>query len=72
MPTLAPQIAIPNSFAMAEATIVAGLTTTSKTKSGAAHKSMMPTVIIYDPALSVRLPDWVQFGTALQGVEHAQ
>mmetsp|Transcript_28131 Transcript_28131/g.51939 ORF Transcript_28131/g.51939 Transcript_28131/m.51939 type:complete len:450 (-) Transcript_28131:157-1506(-) len=71
MPTLAPQIAIPNSFAMAEATIVAGLTTTSKIKSGAAHKSMMPTVIIYDPALSAGLPDWVRFGTALRGVEHA-
>ncbi|KAL7530826.1 hypothetical protein ACHAXR_005727 [Thalassiosira sp. AJA248-18] len=71
MPPIPPQIAIPNSFAMAEATHVAGLTTTSKTKSGAAHKSIMPTVIIYDPALSAGLPDWVRFGTALRGVEHA-
>ena len=71
MPTLAPQIAILNLLAMAEATIVAGLTTTSKTKSGVVHKSMMPTVIIYDPALSAGLPNWVQFGTALQGAEHA-
>eukprot|EP00581_Thalassiosira_minuscula_P016686 CAMPEP_0183727022 /NCGR_PEP_ID=MMETSP0737-20130205/24617_1 /TAXON_ID=385413 /ORGANISM="Thalassiosira miniscula, Strain CCMP1093" /LENGTH=398 /DNA_ID=CAMNT_0025958537 /DNA_START=148 /DNA_END=1344 /DNA_ORIENTATION=+ len=71
MPPLPPQIAIPNSFAMAEATHVAGITTTAKTKSGAAHKSLMPTVIVYDPALSAGLPDWVRFGTALRGVEHA-
>eukprot|EP00548_Thalassiothrix_antarctica_P018633 CAMPEP_0194192910 /NCGR_PEP_ID=MMETSP0154-20130528/72617_1 /TAXON_ID=1049557 /ORGANISM="Thalassiothrix antarctica, Strain L6-D1" /LENGTH=172 /DNA_ID=CAMNT_0038916751 /DNA_START=67 /DNA_END=581 /DNA_ORIENTATION=+ len=56
MPALPPQIAIPNSFAMAEATHVAGLTTKAKTKSGAAHPSLMPTVIIYDPALSKGLP----------------
>ena len=31
---------------------------------------MMPTVIIYDPALSAGLPDWVRFGTALRGIEH--
>jgi len=71
MPTLPPQIAIPNSFAMAEGTYVAGLTTSSKTKSGAAHSSLLPTVIIYDPVLSAGLPDWVRFGTALRGVEHA-
>lgn len=71
MPNLPPQIAIPNSFAMAEATHVAGLTTSSKTKSGAAHSSLLPTVIIYDPKLSSGLPDWVRFGTALRGVEHA-
>eukprot|EP00242_Pyramimonas_sp_CCMP2087_P010705 CAMPEP_0198217132 /NCGR_PEP_ID=MMETSP1445-20131203/61766_1 /TAXON_ID=36898 /ORGANISM="Pyramimonas sp., Strain CCMP2087" /LENGTH=406 /DNA_ID=CAMNT_0043893677 /DNA_START=166 /DNA_END=1386 /DNA_ORIENTATION=- len=71
MPPLPPQVAIPNSFAMAEATHVAGLTTAAKTKSGAAHSSMLPTVIIYDPALSAGLPDWVRFGTALRGVEHA-
>eukprot|EP01047_Picozoa_sp_COSAG01_P069747 COSAG01_NODE_10400_length_2176_cov_2.485315_3_plen_74_part_00 len=28
-------------------------------------------VVIYDPALSRGLPDWVRFGTALRGVEHA-
>lgn len=71
MPILPPQIAIPNSFAMAEGTHVAGLTTSSKTKSGAAHSSLLPTVIIYDPALSFGLPDWVRFGTALRAVEHA-
>jgi len=68
---LPPQIAIPNSFAMAEATHVAGITLNTGTKSGAANKSLMPTVIIYDPALSAGLPDWVRFGTALRGVEHA-
>ena len=71
MPELPPQIAIPNSFAMAEATHVAGLVTKNNTKSGAAHPSMMPSVIIYDPALSAGLPGWVRFGTALRGVEHA-
>jgi alcohol dehydrogenase class IV len=71
MPILPPQIAIPNSFAMAEGTHVAGLTTSSRIKSGVAHSSMLPTVIIYDPALSSGLPDWVRFGTALRGVEHA-
>jgi maleylacetate reductase len=71
MPFLPPQIAIPNSFAMAEGTHVAGLTTSSRIKSGVAHSSMLPAVIIYDPALSSGLPDWVRFGTALRGVEHA-
>jgi len=71
MLALPPQIAVPNSFAMAEATKVAGLTTRAKTKSGAAHDALMPTVIIYDPALSSGLPDWARFGTALRGVEHA-
>lgn len=71
MPALHPQIAVPNSFAMAEATKVAGLTTKANTKSGAAHEDMIPNVLIYDPALSAGLPDWVRFGTALRGIEHA-
>ncbi|KAL7478519.1 hypothetical protein ACHAW6_004282 [Cyclotella cf. meneghiniana] len=71
MPDLPPQIAIPNSFAMAEATHVAGLTTTAKIKSGVAHPCLMPTIIIYDATLSEGLPDWVRFGTAFRGVEHA-
>ncbi|KAL3802410.1 hypothetical protein HJC23_007235 [Cyclotella cryptica] len=71
MPELPPQIAIPNSFAMAEATHVAGLTTNAKTKSGVAHPSLMPTIIIYDATISEGLPDWVRFGTAFRGVEHA-
>eukprot|EP00562_Extubocellulus_spinifer_P001420 CAMPEP_0178483550 /NCGR_PEP_ID=MMETSP0696-20121128/7294_1 /TAXON_ID=265572 /ORGANISM="Extubocellulus spinifer, Strain CCMP396" /LENGTH=432 /DNA_ID=CAMNT_0020111075 /DNA_START=42 /DNA_END=1341 /DNA_ORIENTATION=- len=71
MPSLPPQIACPNSFAMAELTHVAGITTNENVKSGAAHPSMMPTVVIYDPALSKGMPDWVRFGTALRGVEHA-
>ena len=71
MPALPPQIACPNSFAMAELTHVAGITTNANIKSGAAHPSMMPTVVIYDSALSKGMPDWVRFGTALRGVEHA-
>jgi alcohol dehydrogenase class IV len=71
MPELPPQIAIPNSFAMAEATHVAGITTAAKTKSGAAHPCLMPTLIIYEATLSEGLPDWVRFGTAFRGVEHA-
>ncbi|KAL7524855.1 hypothetical protein ACHAWF_001111 [Thalassiosira exigua] len=71
MPELPPQVALPNSFAMAEATHVAGITTKAKTKSGAANPALMPTVVIYDPALSAGLPDWVRFGTALRGIEHA-
>lgn len=68
---LAPQLCAPNSFAMAELTSVAGVTTRDNVKSGAAHPAMMPTVVIYDPTLSRGLPDWVRFGTALRGVEHA-
>jgi alcohol dehydrogenase class IV len=71
MPELPPQIAIPNSFAMAEATHVAGLTTTENIKSGVAHPSLMPTLIIYDATMSDGLPDWVRFGTAFRGIEHA-
>lgn len=68
---LPPQIACPNSFAMAELTHVAGLTTAAKAKSGAAHPALMPTVVVYDAALSREMPDWVRFGTALRGLEHA-
>lgn len=71
MPPLPPQICCPNSFAMAELTHVAGLVTKDNVKSGAAHPSMMPTCIIFDTTLSRGLPDWVRFGTALRGVEHA-
>merc|ERR1719469_171692 len=67
---LAPQVCAPNSFAMAELTSVAGATTKANVKSGAAHKALMPTVVVYDPSLSAGLPDWVRFGTALRGVEH--
>jgi maleylacetate reductase len=67
---LAPQVCAPNSFAMAELTSVAGATTKANVKSGAAHPALMPTVIVYDPALSAGLPDWVRFGTALRGIEH--
>jgi maleylacetate reductase len=71
MPTLPPQIAAPNSFAMAELTHVSGVRRPDGTKSGAAHPMMMPTVVVFDPALTHGLPDWVRFGTALRGVEHA-
>lgn len=71
MPPLPPQVALPNSFAMAELTSVAGVTTTTNAKSGLAHSSLMPTVVVFDPALTHGLPDWVRFGTGLRCVEHA-
>ncbi|KAL7499094.1 hypothetical protein ACHAWT_007605 [Skeletonema menzelii] len=71
MPPLPPQICCPNSFAMAELTHVAGLVTNDNVKSGSTHPSLMPTVVIFDTTLSRGLPDWVRFGTALRGVEHA-
>lgn len=71
MPALPPGLALPNSFAMAELTHIAGLNTKEKVKSGAAHKSMMPTTVIYDSVLARDVPDWVRFGTALRGVEHS-
>eukprot|EP00985_Skeletonema_marinoi_P016647 scaffold8993_cov207-Skeletonema_marinoi.AAC.3 len=71
MPPLPPQICCPNSFAMAELTHVAGLVTRENVKSGASHPNMMPTVVIFDTTLSRGLPDWVRFGTALRGIEHA-
>ena len=64
---LAPQVCLPNSFAMAELTSVAGATTRANVKSGAAHAALMPSVVVYDPALSAGLPDWVRYGTALRG-----
>ena len=56
---------------MAELTHVAGLVTRDNVKSGASHPNMMPTVVIFDTTLSRGLPDWVRFGTALRGIEHA-
>ena len=72
-PKLPPQIAVPNSFAMAEMTSVAGVTTESGEKSGFSNPNLMPTVVIFDPtiAASRQLPLWVRFGTAVRGVEHA-
>jgi alcohol dehydrogenase class IV len=70
-PLLPPQIAVPNSFAMAELTSVAGLTTSSGSKSGVSHPGIMATTTIFDPVLAYSLPDWVRFGTALRCVEHA-
>lgn len=67
---MTPQICLPNSFAMAELTHVAGLVTKDNVKSGAAHPDMMPTVVIFDTTLTRGLPDWVRFGTALRGIEH--
>eukprot|EP00573_Skeletonema_grethae_P002838 CAMPEP_0201688558 /NCGR_PEP_ID=MMETSP0578-20130828/2308_1 /ASSEMBLY_ACC=CAM_ASM_000663 /TAXON_ID=267565 /ORGANISM="Skeletonema grethea, Strain CCMP 1804" /LENGTH=420 /DNA_ID=CAMNT_0048172921 /DNA_START=56 /DNA_END=1318 /DNA_ORIENTATION=+ len=71
MPPLPPQICCPNSFAMAELTHVAGVVTRDNVKKGATHPSMMPNVVIFDTTLARGLPDWVKFGTALRGVEHA-
>jgi len=71
MPPLPPQICCPNSFAMAELTHVAGVVTRDNVKKGATHPSMMPTVVIFDNTFARGLPDWVKFGTALRGVEHA-
>ena len=71
LPPWPPQVALPNSFAKAELTAVAGLTTAAKTKSGFSNPSLMPTVVIFDPTLTRGLPDWVRFGTALRCVEHA-
>ena len=71
MPALPPQVACPNSFAMAELTGIAGITTAKNEKTAADHPAMMPTCVIFDPALADTLPDWVRFGTALRGVEHA-
>jgi maleylacetate reductase len=70
LPTLHPQIACPNSFAMAEMTPVAGLTTKSNVKTGIAHPAILPTVVVFDPALCLGLPNWVRYGTALRGIEH--
>merc|ERR1712070_508413 len=62
---LAPQIACPNSFAMAEFTSIGGFTSRKGEKLGAMHPSMIPRVVIFDPQLAESLPDWVRFGTAL-------
>eukprot|EP01063_Lacrimia_lanifica_P041993 TRINITY_DN993_c0_g3_i1.p1 TRINITY_DN993_c0_g3~~TRINITY_DN993_c0_g3_i1.p1 ORF type:complete len:412 (+),score=115.08 TRINITY_DN993_c0_g3_i1:60-1238(+) len=70
LPPLPPQIALPNSFAMAEFTAVAGMTTAENVKSGIAHPAIMPTAVVFDPVLAAGLPEWVRFGTALRGVEH--
>jgi maleylacetate reductase len=70
LPTLQPQIACPNSFAMAEMTPVAGITTSENVKTGIAHPAIVPTIVVFDPALCQGLPHWVRYGTALRGIEH--
>lgn len=70
-PPLVPQICLPNSFAMAELSSVAGITLKNNVKSGASHPAIMPTTVFFDPALTKGLPNWVRFGTALRCVEHA-
>lgn len=56
---------------MAEFSSVAGVTTAEGKKGGLSHPALMPTVVVFDPALGVGLPAWVRFGTALRCVEHA-
>ena len=62
-PPLVPQICLPNSFAMAELSSVAGITLKNNVKSGASHPAIMPTTVFFDPALTKGLPNWVRFGT---------
>ena len=71
VPPLPPQICLPNSFAMAELSSVAGMTLRGGIKSGASHPSLMPTAVVFDSSLSSGLPDWVRYGTALRCIEHA-
>ena len=67
---LAPQIALPSVFAVAELTAMAGMSSVDGRKVSLRHPAMMPTVVVFDPQLTRDCPDWLLFGTALRSVDH--
>jgi maleylacetate reductase len=66
------QIAIPTTLSGAEFSNNAGVTDPVKSlKEGYRGPDLYPQVIIYDPALSCRTPQWLWLSTAIRSLDHA-
>ena len=64
------QIAIPTTLSGAETTPFGGGTDTKRGKLGFAGLSLVPQVIIYDPALGALTAEWLWLSSAIRGVDH--
>jgi maleylacetate reductase len=64
------QIAIPTTLSGAETTPFGGGTDAKRGKLGFAGLSLVPQVIIYDPALGALTAEWLYFSSAIRGVDH--
>ncbi len=71
-PSILRQIAIPTTLSGAEFSNNAGITDPVKSlKEGYRGPDLYPQVIIYDPALSCRTPQWLWLSTAIRSLDHA-
>jgi alcohol dehydrogenase class IV len=64
------QIAIPTTLSGAETTPFGGGTDAKRGKLGFAGLSLVPQVIIYDPALGALTAEWLWLSSAIRGVDH--
>ncbi|RDW89973.1 iron-containing alcohol dehydrogenase [Aspergillus mulundensis] len=64
-------IAIPTTLSAAECTFGAGYTRADGTKTGIAHSSLAPSVIIYDPHFTAYTPPSLFASTGLRALDHA-
>lgn len=64
------QIAVPTTLSGAETTPFGGATDAKRGKIGFAGLSLVPQVIIYDPALGALTAEWLWLSSAIRGVDH--
>ena len=67
-----PQIAIPTTLSAGDFNAVAGATDTRTMLKEVFHNpAMIPRVIVLDPALTVRTPQWLWLSTGIRALDHA-
>ena len=67
-----PQIAIPTTLSAGDFNAVAGATDTrTMLKEVFHHPAMIPRVIVLDPAMTVRTPQWLWLSTGIRALDHA-
>jgi maleylacetate reductase len=65
-------IAIPTTLSAGEFSATAGCTDTARqVKQSYAHPTMMPRIVILDPAVTVHTPEWLFLSTGIRAVDHA-
>ena len=66
-----PQITIPTTLSGGEFSAISGVTDeSSKTKELFRHPSIMPKVVILDPAPTIHTPEWLFLSTGIRAVDH--
>lgn len=64
-------ITIPTTLSAAECTMAAGYTSEDGIKTGVAHPSLVPSVILYDSKFMLDTPPWLMMSTAMRSMDHA-